>query len=94
MVNAWAIHRDPSIWEDPTEFNPEMFEGTIQWFEWEKVGSAKVDMTPGTGPALSKATPLEALCSPRPDLIKLLSHIGSLSATGNSLALNGLVVIV
>ncbi|MBA0623644.1 hypothetical protein Godav_009095, partial [Gossypium davidsonii] len=64
LVNAWAIHRDPSIWEDPTEFKPEMFEGSseekegskflpfglavgfigtcaaIQWFEWEKVGSA------------------------------------------------------
>ncbi|MBA0808189.1 hypothetical protein Gohar_023946 [Gossypium harknessii] len=26
MVNAWAIHRDPSIWEDPTEFKPESSE--------------------------------------------------------------------
>ncbi|GLJ22364.1 hypothetical protein SUGI_0421000 [Cryptomeria japonica] len=27
MINAWAIGRDPSLWEDPLEFRPERFLG-------------------------------------------------------------------
>ncbi|KAM3690688.1 hypothetical protein ACB098_09G142300 [Castanea mollissima] len=26
LVNAWAIHRDPNIWDDATSFKPERFE--------------------------------------------------------------------
>ncbi|KAM5565785.1 hypothetical protein ABKV19_019686 [Rosa sericea] len=27
VINAWAIHRDPELWNEPTKFKPERFEG-------------------------------------------------------------------
>lgn len=27
LVNAWALHRDPRVWDDPKSFKPERFEG-------------------------------------------------------------------
>ncbi|KAF3641730.1 putative receptor-like protein kinase-like [Capsicum annuum] len=28
LINAWAVHRDPKVWEEPEKFKPERFEAT------------------------------------------------------------------
>ncbi|KAG8474532.1 hypothetical protein CXB51_031376 [Gossypium anomalum] len=33
LVNAWAIHRDPNVWDDSTSFKPERFDGNSEKIE-------------------------------------------------------------
>ncbi|TQE10726.1 hypothetical protein C1H46_003629 [Malus baccata] len=40
VINAWAIHRNPEIWEDPEKFKPERFEG------WSGEGSEGYKLIP------------------------------------------------
>lgn len=56
FVNAWAIGRDPAVWEAPLEFRPERFAGSGvdvkgQHFELLPFGSGR-RMCPGMGLAL------------------------------------------
>ncbi|XP_073298413.1 cytochrome P450 81Q32-like [Primulina huaijiensis] len=30
FINAWAIHRDSNVWDEPTVFNPDRFESNVQ----------------------------------------------------------------
>lgn len=106
VVNAWAIHRDPEVWDEPNTFRPERFQGKefethrmmpfglgrracpgmglgqrmvglalgslIQCFDWERVGSEKVDLTEGPGLTLPKLKPLEVMIKPRESMLKVL----------------------
>ncbi|RVW23884.1 Cytochrome P450 82A3 [Vitis vinifera] len=81
FVNAWKLHRDPSVWSDPEDFQLERFltshanlDVLGQHFELIPFGSgsdlstplnAPVDMREGLSITLAKLTPLEVMLTPR-----------------------------
>lgn len=52
LVNTWAIHRDPNVWDDPTSFRPERFERLVgdQGYNYIPFGMGKRQCL-GTGVA-------------------------------------------
>ncbi|KAJ9567047.1 hypothetical protein OSB04_003013 [Centaurea solstitialis] len=49
LVNTWAIHRDPKVWDDPTSFRPERFEKPVgEGYNYIPFGMGKRQY-PGTG---------------------------------------------
>ncbi|EOY03931.1 Cytochrome P450, family 81, subfamily D, polypeptide 2 [Theobroma cacao] len=75
LVNVWAIHRDPKLWDDPTSFKLERFEnekGESHKVMPFGVDTKEIDMTDGTRSTMPKARPLEAMCKARPIVNKVL----------------------
>ncbi|KAF3636168.1 hypothetical protein FXO37_25583 [Capsicum annuum] len=47
LVNAWAVHRDPSVWDDPGSFKTERFEGNRGSYchlEWDGEHAQVMDL--------------------------------------------------
>lgn len=56
LLNVWAIHRDPKIWENPNEFNPERF--LVDPKKWDYSGNNFQYLPFGSGRRICAGIPL------------------------------------
>lgn len=54
LINAWAIHHDPSFWENPSNFDPERFAGADN--KWDLNGSDLNHIPFGSGRRICPGT--------------------------------------
>ncbi|XP_049344182.1 cytochrome P450 81C13-like [Solanum verrucosum] len=112
LINAWAVHRDPKVWDDPEKFKPERFEATegeterfnyklipfgmgrracpgtdmglravslalgalVQCFDWQIEEEESLEASYHARMSMQNK-PLKAVCTPREDLVELLSQL-------------------
>ncbi|RVW23862.1 Cytochrome P450 82G1 [Vitis vinifera] len=76
FVNAWKLHRDPSVWSDPEDFQleritmalkllPLVIDRLLQGSDLSTPLNAPVDMREGLSITLAKLTPVEVMLTPR-----------------------------
>ncbi|GMP27865.1 hypothetical protein CsSME_00003667 [Camellia sinensis var. sinensis] len=90
LVNAWAIHGSPKVWDDPTSFKPEWFEGGEVGHKLMPFGLGRraclgagmaqrieetFDLAEGSGLATPKVKPLEAMYKVRNIVDKVLYKV-------------------
>eukprot|EP01018_Ginkgo_biloba_P002415 Gb_32204 [translate_table: standard] len=82
LVNAWAIHRDPAVWESPNEFDPEHF---FKAHRGKDVRGQDFDLIPfGSGRRACPGMSL-ALCVVQYTLARLLHSFEWLVPLGSSI---------
>ncbi|XP_059657448.1 geraniol 8-hydroxylase-like [Cornus florida] len=56
LVNVWALHRDPQVWDDPSEFKPERF--LSEPGKWDYSGNSVQFLPFGSGRRVCAGIPL------------------------------------
>ncbi|KAH7549560.1 hypothetical protein JRO89_XS13G0050000 [Xanthoceras sorbifolium] len=81
MLNVWAIHRDPQLWDNPLEFRPErricvgiplaermlmfLMASLLHSFEWKLPYDTELDLSDKFGIIIKKLKPLVVIPTPR-----------------------------